>query len=140
MKSILIAVTDDESRTRSAVAETMRLLAGKPARVHLVNVQPKVNGHVAMYFGREELQAIQEKAGREALRPAQALLDIAGVGYTSRIEIGRSAETIARLAQELHCMRVVFGSSAGTLNVFGNLAQQVRHLLDGTGGCEVIES
>jgi nucleotide-binding universal stress UspA family protein len=140
MKSLMIAVTaGDDARTRAVVAEALRLLAIHPARVHVVNVQPRVTGHVAMFFGQQELRQIQEDAGREALLPAQALLDAAGVKYSSHVLVGRSAECIAELARDLHCERILFGES-GMMKVFGSLAQQVRHLLAGSPECEVIGS
>ena len=73
-----------------------------------MRVQPKLSGHVAMFFGTRELQTIPRKAPSN-WKFAQGLLDSAGVPYTSTVLIGRSAETIAQAAREFGCDRILFG-------------------------------
>jgi len=145
MKSLLIPVTrGDDAHVRAAVAEAVRVAAVDPAtQVHLLSVQPRVTAHVAMFFGRSELSDLHEKAGREDLAPAEALLRAAGIRCTSHVRVGRSAETIAATARELQCGRVLFGDGHEAQRkrvLFGSLAEQVRHLLGGSAGCEVIGS
>jgi nucleotide-binding universal stress UspA family protein len=139
MKSLLLVVSsDDEARTRALVARALRLLVIHPARVHLANVQPRVTGHVAMFFGLHELERLQHDAGREALRPAQALLDAAGVRYNAHVLVGHSAECIAELAQIVRCQRILCAEPRGVYKAFGSLAEQMRHLLMGRVECEVV--
>lgn len=142
MRTLLIPVSpDDAARVRAAVAEALRAHAREEVRVHLLSVQPKVSGHVAMYFGQGELQALQEKAGHEDMQEAAARLDAAGVPFTTRVRVGRSAQTIAEAARDLRCDRVLFGNDASpAAPLFGSLAQQVRHLLAGWPACEVVGS
>jgi nucleotide-binding universal stress UspA family protein len=132
MRQILIPVDPDEpARTRSAVAQAIRIYQSEPVRLRLVNVQPRLSAHVAMYFGVDELQQLQQQAGRDALAPAQQMLDAAGVPYASTVLTGRSAEIIADAARRFGCDRIVFGEPQGNLagRVFGSLAEQVRQIL-----------
>jgi nucleotide-binding universal stress UspA family protein len=131
----------NEARTKSAVTEVVRMYRQEPIAIRLVRVQPRLTGHVAMFFGTRELQQLQQQAGEEDLQLARALLDTAGVPYASSVLVGRSAETIAKAARDFGCDRIVFGDEPGSLagKVFGSMAQQVRHLL-GPGDAQVIGS
>jgi nucleotide-binding universal stress UspA family protein len=110
----------------------VRLHRQEPLGVRLLRVQPRVSGHVSMFFGASELQQLQDQAGAEELQLAQGLLADAGVPFTSAVLVGRSAETIAKAARDFGCDRIVFGDPGTSLasKVFGSLAGQVRHLLD----------
>ena len=142
MRKILIPVdATNPARTAAALAEAVRLYALEPVEVHLLNVQPLLSGHAAMFFGTDELHRLQEEAGAEDLVSAQAVLERNNVPCTASVRIGRSAETIARTARELGCDRIVLGqdgvaSLAG--KIFGSLAHQVRHLVGVGGDCQVI--
>ena len=144
MRKLLIPIdTRNAAAMQSALAEAIAIHRQEAVGIHLLNVQPAVSGHVAMFFGTGELLDIQHKAGAEDLAPARALLEAAGVPYTARVMVGRSAETIARLARELGCDRIVMGRqgrSGFADKVFGSVAGQVRQIVGGTGGCQVIGS
>ena len=142
MRQVLVPIDpSNEARTRSAVAEVVRLYRQETVQVRLVRVQPRLTSHVAMFFGTRELHDLQQAAGAEDLQFAQGLLDAAGVPYASTVLVGRSAETIARAAREFGCDRIVFGEQGAGLagKVFGSLAHQVRQLL-GPGDAQVIGS
>ena len=143
MRRLLLVVSDSPASTRESAAAAIELYRREPLVLHLLSVQPSVSGHVAMYFQGAELKQIQRAAGAEELAPAQAMMEAAGVRCTTRVSIGRRAETIARAADELGCDRIMVAgdrdrSVAGKL--LGSLAQQVRHLVGGQGGCQVIGS
>jgi nucleotide-binding universal stress UspA family protein len=143
MRKLLIPVNGDAARTKAAIAEAIRIYGQEPVAVHLLNVQPRVSGHVAMFFGEGELHQIQHTAGEEDLAAAKALLDAVGVPYTASVLVGRSAQTIARAARELDCDRIVMGHEgqpgvAG--RIFGSLAEQVRHITSSASNCQVIGS
>lgn len=143
MKSLLVCIDPGNAgRTRSAVEQVTRLYRAAPASVYLLLVKPQVSGHVAMYFDPGELQRLLTDWAREDLAPAQALLDFAGVPYTPIVRIGQSARTIATVAREYHCGRIVFGIDPPGLSerLLGSMAQQVRHLLQAQGDPEVIGS
>lgn len=133
MRQVLIPIDpSNEARTRAAVAEVVALHRLEPIGVRLLRVQPRLSGHVSMFFGTHELHQLQAQAGAEDLQFAQGLLAAAGVPCTTAVLVGRSAETIARAAREFGCDRIVFGDEGTSLatRVFGSLAGQVRHLLD----------
>ena len=144
MNKILVPVDPaDPARTREALQTAVRIYAQGPVDVHLLSVQSRVNGHVASYFGADELRQLQQKMGREDLAGARRLLDAANVPYTTSIAIGRRADTIALTAREYGCRRVLLGAPpesdvVGTM--FGSLADQLRHMIRSTGSFEVIGS
>ena len=110
MQKLLVPIdATDPDGMKAAVAEAVRIYTQGPVEVVLLNVQHAVNGHVAMFFGDRELHDLHQEAGAEDLAPAEALLRASHVPYTSRVRIGRSAETIARTARELGCDRIVLG-------------------------------
>ena len=132
MRQLLIAVDPhSQSRTRSAVMEAVQIYRNEFVGIRLVRVQPKLSGHVAMFFGTRELQQLQQEAGNEDLAYAQSLLDAEGIPYTATVLVGRTAETIALAAREFGCDRILFGTEDPGLagRMYGSLAQQVRQLL-----------
>jgi len=144
MRNLLIPVEGgNEAAMKSAVAEAIALYRHEPVAIHLLNVQPQLSGHVAMCFDSRELSGIQHQAGEEDLAPARALLDAAAIPYTAHVVVGRSAATIARVARELACDRILMGKEgrAGIgERMFGSLTGQVRQILGGAGDCQVIGS
>ncbi len=145
MRKILIPIDSGSSaaRMKSAVAEAVAFYRREAVAIHLLSVQANVTSHVAMFFKGGELNEIQHQAGAEELAPAEALLGAAGIPYTSSVVVGRKAETIARLARELGCDRIVMGQEAGAGlagRIFGSLAGQVRQLVGGTSDCQVLGS
>jgi nucleotide-binding universal stress UspA family protein len=143
MRQLLVAVDPhSQARTRSAVEEAIRIWRDEFVGIRLVRVQPRLSGHVAMFFGTRELQQLQQDEGAEDLQFAQGLLDAAGVPYTSTVLVGRTAETIAQAAREFGCDRILFGSDGPSLagKMFGSLAEQVRHLLGPGNAYQVIGS
>jgi nucleotide-binding universal stress UspA family protein len=143
MKHILVPIDATQPlHMRSAIDQVVRLSRQEPVRVRLLSVQPKVSGHVAMFFDPRELHALQIDAGTEDLQPARQLLEAAGVPCTCEVRVGRSADTIVATAHDRRCSSIVFGSGSGSATgwLFGSLAQQVRLLLGGQAGLQVIGS
>jgi nucleotide-binding universal stress UspA family protein len=141
MRNLLVPVDGGkEAAMKSAVAQALALYRQEPVAIHLLNVQPLLSGHVAMFFDSSELTGIQRQAGLEDLAPAQAILDAAAIPYTAHVVAGRSAETIARIARELSCDRILMGRERPGLaeKMFGSLDAQVRQILGGAGDCQVI--
>jgi nucleotide-binding universal stress UspA family protein len=143
MRHILVPIDPtNAARTHSAIEQVVRICREEAASVRLLRVQPKVTGHVAMFFDARELRELQQEAGAEDLQYAQKLLDVAGVPYTSTVLVGRSAPTIVAAARDFGCDRIVFGREEPSLagRIFGSLAQQVRQLLGGSADLQVIGS
>lgn len=132
----------DQAKTSAALAEAARLYALEPIDVHVLSVQPGVSGHVAMFFDDRELHELQQAAGADELAPAVAWLMSQQVPATSSVRIGRRAETIAVVARERGCDRIVLGRDGERGNlasrVFGSLAHQVRESMRGGCACQVI--
>jgi nucleotide-binding universal stress UspA family protein len=144
MKTILIPMRPrSPERTRSALEAAIRLHQIERAFVYLLSVQPLVSQHVAMYFQPGVLKQTQQEAGLEELQVGRDLLDAAGVPYAALVRVGRSADTIAEVAREFHCDRILLGEEGQpglAERVFGSLAGQVRNLVTLPAGCEVIGS
>lgn len=142
MKGILVPVdAANPARMAAALAETTRIYAQEAVDVHLLSVQPEINGHVAMHLRSHEMQALQQAAGAEDLAPAQAVLEHSHVPCTTSVRVGRSADTIARTARELGCDRIVLGPEGPDSPVdsmLGSLAQQLRELVSAGTHCRVI--
>lgn len=141
MRRVLVAV-NAAADAAAVVAEVLRMQAQEPVGVHLLNVQPAVSGHVAMFFDDTELHELQQTAGEEVLAPVRAQLGRHSVPCSSSVRIGRCAETIARTAQEQGCDRILLGHGRTPTHlatkVFGSMAHQVRQLLRGGADCQVI--
>ena len=143
MRRILVPIDPTQAaRTRSAIDEIVQICKNEQVTVSLLRVQPKVNKHVAMFFGTEELGQLHRAWGDEELDFARGLLDAARIPYTSTVLVGRSAETIVAAARDLGCDRIVFGAAEPSLagRVFGSLAQQVRAMLGTRSDFQVIGS
>lgn len=143
MKILIPMQPDAPAKARAAVDTAIKLYDQHGAAIHLLSVQPRISGHVAMCFPAGELRAIHEQASREELAAARITLDAARVPYTSRMIVGHRAQSIAEVARELSCDRILLGAQSrigARERLFGSLAQQLRHLLDGAAGCEVIGS
>lgn len=146
MKKILvpICIHTGAEQIRTAAAEAAAIYRNEDSvQIHLLSVQAPLSRHVSDFFESGELRQIHIAAGREELAPAKAILDAAGVPYLTHVEIGRSAETIVRFATDIRCDRIVIGTTAHAgfaERLFGTLASEVRHLLDGAGQCRVVGS
>lgn len=143
MQVLIPMRADSPDSTRSAIEAAVRLARQEKDgfRVHLLSVQPQVSSHVSMFFPKGELESLQQQAGRDELAVARSLLEEARVPYTESVRVGRSAETIARAAQEFRCEHVLMaeqGSTGMVEAVFGSLAAQVRGILSHSGNCKVI--
>lgn len=145
MKKVLVPLNIHTSaaQMQNAVAEAIAIYRAQPVQVHLLSVQAPVSRHVSGFFASGELRQIHLESGMEELAPARSALDAAGVPYEVHVHVGRSAETIVRVAQELGCDRILMGRTDETgfaEKLFGTVANQVRQLLGVTGNCQVIGS
>lgn len=79
--------------------------------IHLLNVQAVAEGWEVKRFLREdELATMAREYGEASLSSTRAILDAAGIAYTTHIEQGEVATTIARMTQTLGCDQVVMGT------------------------------
>lgn len=134
MRKALVPV-DGSSNSDRAVQHVVALAEICPAiEVVLLNVQPEIDDwQVRRFLKKEEVEAMEESKGGDALQSARAILDAAGVRCMPQVLIGPVAETIARTALEQNCDGIVMGTrglgaAAGAL--LGSVAAQVVHLAD----------
>jgi nucleotide-binding universal stress UspA family protein len=146
MRKVLlpISIHMSLSQIHNAAAQAIAIYRSEDSvQLHLLSVQVPVSRHVSDFFEPGELRQIHRDAGLAELAPAKAALDAAGVLYLTHIEVGRTAETIARFATEIRCDRIVMGQESGSglaHKLFGTLASEVRHLVGSGGACRVIGS
>ena len=139
MPGVLIPVDGSENSTR-AVEAACRLVAHRhPVTVHLLNVQPpNHSGVVKKYLSQDLIDRFHQEEGETALRSARARLDNADIAYTSHVEVGDVAQTIARYVRDLHCDQVIMGTrglgSGGIAAIsgllLGSIATKVLHLVE----------
>lgn len=134
MRKALVPV-DGSPNSDRAVRHVIALAGLCPSmEVLLLNVQPEIDDwQVRRFLKKEEVEAMEESKGGDALQSARALLDGAKVRYTPQVLIGPIAETIAKTALEQNCDGIVMGTrglgaAAGAL--LGSVASQVVHLAD----------
>ncbi|MBM3392111.1 MAG: universal stress protein [Betaproteobacteria bacterium] len=134
MRKALVPV-DGSSNSDRAVQHVVALAGTCPSMdVVLLNVQPEIDDwSVRRFLKKEEVEAMEESKGGDALHSARALLDAAGVRYTPMVLIGPVAETIAKTALEQNCDGIVMGTRglgavAGAL--LGSVSEKVIHLAD----------
>jgi nucleotide-binding universal stress UspA family protein len=76
---------------------------------------------------------MQETRGGDALAPARALLERAGIGYTPAVLLGPVAESIAQYAKDKGCDQIVMGTRGlGALGgmLMGSVTTELLRLTD----------
>lgn len=108
---ILIPI-DGSALALDAVHHALALRrAGLQAELVLANVQEPTHLYELLMTSDEDTrEAAARAAGEHALRPAEALLRAAGIGFTSEIAVGEPAQTLLALAEREGCDLVVIGS------------------------------
>lgn len=134
MRKALVPV-DGSSNSDRAVQHVVALAGTCPSMdVVLLNVQPEIDDwSVRRFLKKEEVEAMEESKGGDALQSARTLLDAAKLRYTPMVLIGPVAETIAKTALEQNCDGIVMGTRglgavAGAL--LGSVSEKVIHLAD----------
>jgi len=139
MTCVLIPVDGSDNSTRAVDAACRHLACEQPAMVHLLNVQPPINsGMVKDHLSQDLIDKFYQELGETALEPARARLQEAGIAYTSHVEVGDVAQTIARYVRDLNCDQVIMGTrglgsgAIGAISglLMGSIATKVLHLVD----------
>jgi nucleotide-binding universal stress UspA family protein len=130
----LLVPVDGSQRSRRAVEHVIGLLGEvEPIEVRLLNVQSPVPMLKRLGVRRADIARRQQEEGEHALRPAQRLLDRAGIRHQDHVAVGPPAETILKHAKRWKCDGIVIGTrGAGrTPNlVLGSVAMKVVHLAE----------
>lgn len=134
MRTILIPVDGSESSNRAVKAAIKAAHEFGGATLHLLTVHaPIVSGNVKRFFSIEALDDYYQDEGRNALLPAKAILDEAGVSYSEKIAVGPVAITIADYAKKNECDLIIMGTRGlGSVTglVLGSVATKVLSLVD----------
>ena len=139
MTCVLIPVDGSDNSTRAVDAACRQLAYGQPVTVHLLNVQPPIHsGIVKNHLSQDLIDKFYQELGETALEPARARLHEAGIAYTSHVEVGDVAQTIARYVRDLYCDQVIMGTrglgsgGVGAISglLLGSIATKVLHLVD----------
>ncbi len=87
-----------------------RFVADTAMEVHLLNVQPPFDAHVADFSSRRSRREYHREQAEKALAPARAALDRQSIPYAVHVEVGDRAESIAAVAKRLHCDEIVMAT------------------------------
>jgi nucleotide-binding universal stress UspA family protein len=111
MRKALVPV-DGSAAAHRAVRHIVALASTFPSiEAVLLNVQPEVDEwRVRRVLKKEEIEAMEESRGGDALQQDREVLKAAGVRCLPLVEIGTAAETIARVAREQGCDGIVMGT------------------------------
>lgn len=125
----LIAVDGSEgslAAVRKAIDMRWLLNPDIETRVDLINVQRGVSGDVASFVSRESLQEYHRDRAEKALAPARALLEAAGLPYTTHQFVGQPGRVIAQFAAEQKNDQIIMGArglGTHTGALLGSVAQ-----------------
>lgn len=109
--STLLLPCDGSPSALTAVKHVIdEIRHGCAHHVHLLNVQPPFNAHIARHVDREARMDFHRERAEAALAAARALLDAAGVEHEVHVEVGDKGVVIAHMASRLGCDRIVLGT------------------------------
>ena len=108
---ILLPV-DGSAAALAAVSHALRLVCeGLRAEFVLVNVQePASLYELVVAHDAELIERVRSDAGADLLRPAEALLEAAGLSYESEVAGGQPAAVLVELLENYGCEAVVMGA------------------------------
>ncbi len=128
LRRVMVAVDGSETALRAVhnlIALRQALLAAGPVAVDLINVQRPVSGDVARFVPGQTLDDYHQERCEQALAPARALLDAAGVEHRDHGLVGEPGPTIAQTAQAEGCDLIIMGTrglGSNTAALVGSVA------------------
>jgi len=114
LASILVIASGAQD-ARATAAGVIAMHARYGARIHLLAIQAPPSGYARNFLGSIDMRRVQHADGLEALAPLRARLDAAGVAYRFHVEVGAWFPTIARIARDVNCSRIVVGENPKSL-------------------------
>jgi nucleotide-binding universal stress UspA family protein len=133
MQKLLIPI-DGSAGSERAVRHAVRLACmACPLDIHLLHVQPPVEGWQVKHFLRDsEIESMQQALAEEATQAARTILDEAKLPYTLHHEVGEVADTIADYANTCGCDQIIMGTRGmGSLEglLLGSISTKVLHMV-----------
>ncbi|MEJ8854528.1 universal stress protein [Variovorax robiniae] len=110
---MLLASDGSEGALQAAqrlVALRDDLREGTTLNVHLLNVQRPVSGDVSRFVASGTLEDYHRERSEQALMPARALLDAAGIKHADHQRVGDPGTVIAELARTEACDLILMGA------------------------------
>jgi nucleotide-binding universal stress UspA family protein len=95
----------------AAVRHAAAALREGRGEVTLVNVQPTLPSYVARFTSRASRDALRAERSASALAEARAILDAAGVRYSTVAAQGQVAPAVADVAHRTHADEIVLGAT-----------------------------
>ncbi|MEF2146588.1 MAG: universal stress protein [Desulfovibrionaceae bacterium] len=135
IKTILLPLDGSPSSDRALdyAVGFCELVGARAVLLHSHRALPATLGKPNFDEAMERMQ--QDSA--DVLRPYQDTLDLAGVGYTTRIVSGATAEVIFDVAKSEGCDLIIMGSK-GKGNLEGMLVGSVTHKVLHIAPCPVL--
>ncbi|MBL8474317.1 MAG: universal stress protein [Rhodocyclaceae bacterium] len=124
MQKLLIPVDGSAHACRAVQDAIAQLQGGAALELHLLNVQPALDGLAQSFVRREDLDAYRREEAAAALASARGMLDAAGIAHVCHVAVGRTADTILRFIEEKGMNGVLMGSH-GHGNLLGALLGSV---------------
>jgi nucleotide-binding universal stress UspA family protein len=123
---------DGSAPALDAVQFAIRLAAdGLNTSVVLANVQePASLYELVVAHDPQVIEQVSAAAGANTLKPAQALLDVAGIAYETEVATGDPAHTLVDILENYGCDLVVMGASGvSTLRsaLLGSVSNELLH-------------
>jgi nucleotide-binding universal stress UspA family protein len=109
MKSVMIPV-DGTPASLEAVRAALREGPGAIARIELLNVQPRLNRHIAAFVPRSMREGWREERARRALHGAAARVRRSGIPCRTHMATGRVAPEIALASRSLAVDEIVIAA------------------------------
>lgn len=123
---------DGSAAALQAVAMAIRLAShGLDTSVVLANVQESASLYELMVaHDPQMIEQVSAAAAANTLKPAQALLDGAGIAYETEVATGDPAHTLVDILENYGCDMVVMGASGtSTLRsaLLGSVSNELLH-------------
>jgi len=134
MQNLLIPIDGSTSSIHALEAAIDLAASIGGAKLYVINVQmPILSGNVTRFFSAEDIQGYYQDEGRNALAPAQPVLDTCGLEYTQEVVVGPIAMTIVEYAKKHDCHHIFMGKRGPGLVkglVLGSVTTKVISLAD----------
>jgi nucleotide-binding universal stress UspA family protein len=78
--------------------------------IHLLNVQPPFDSHVADFTSRRSRCELHREQADKVLQPMKSLLDQHSIPCAVHMEVGEPAEAIVSVARRLQCDQIVMAT------------------------------
>ena len=131
MKDVVVPVDRAQDASRAA-AQAIARYRREPVRIHVLNVQRPLPGHIARFFGTDDLRDFHREAGMRVLQPLIARLAEAGIPYQEHVLVGKPAEAIVDFAARQNGAEVLLDDEPDSMLAvvgLGSIGSQVRRLM-----------